>query len=59
MKKINNLLIGTNNRGKLKEIKELLPQNVKIFSTLNFNIKSPKENGNTFEENSLIKSKFF
>ena len=59
MKKINNLLIGTNNRGKFKEIKELLPQNVKIFSTLNFNIKSPKENGNTFEENSLIKSKFF
>ena len=58
MKKIINLLIGTNNSGKLREIRELLPQYIKTFSTSDFNLKSPRENGNTFEENSLIKSKF-
>ena len=58
-KKISQLLIGTNNKGKLKEIKALLPKNIKIFSTSDFNLKSPKENGNTFSKNSLIKAKFF
>ena len=57
--KISNLLIGTNNRGKLREIKNLLPKNIKIHSTSEFNLKSPVENGKTFEENSLIKSKYF
>ena len=58
-KKISQLLIGTNNRGKLREIKALLPKNIKIFSTSDFNLKSPKENGKTFRENSLIKARFF
>ncbi len=58
-KKISQLLIGTNNKGKLREIKALLPKNIKIFSTSDFNLKSPKENGKTFKENSLIKAKFF
>ena len=58
-KKINKLLIGTNNKGKLKEIRDLLPKYIKIFSTLEFKIKSPKEDGKTFVENSLIKSRFF
>ena len=58
-KKINKLLIGTNNKGKLKEIRDLLPKYIKIFSTLDFKIKSPKEDGKTFAENSLIKSRFF
>ena len=58
-KKISQLLIGTNNKGKLREIKALLPKNIKIFSTSDFNLRSPKENGNTFSENSLIKAKFF
>ena len=58
-KKISKLLIGTNNKGKLKEIKDLLPKNIKIFSTSDFNLKSPKENGKTFIENSFIKAKFF
>ena len=57
--KINKLLIGTNNRGKLREIKSLLPKSIKIYSTLAFNLKSPVENGKTFKENSLIKSKYF
>ena len=59
MKKITNLLIGTNNRGKLREIRSLLPKYIKIYSTSNFNLKSPIENGKTFKENSIIKSKYF
>ena len=59
MKKFSHLLIGTNNKGKLREIKALLPNYIKIFSTSKFKIKSPKENGKTFEANSIIKSKYF
>tara|TARA_B100001029_G_C14981905_1_gene406521 strand:+ start:264 stop:866 length:603 start_codon:yes stop_codon:yes gene_type:complete len=58
-KKIKKLLIGTNNKGKLKEIRDLLPKNIVTLSTLDFNLKSPKENGKTFKQNSLIKSKYF
>jgi len=58
-KKILEIVIGSNNQGKLKEIKDLLPNNVKIFSPNDFNLKSPKENGKTFLENSLIKAKYF
>ena len=58
-KKIEKLLIGTNNKGKFKEIKDLLPKYIKTFSTYSYNLRSPKENGNTFKENSLIKSKYF
>ncbi len=58
-KKISKILIGTINKGKLKEIKDLLPKSIKIFSTADFNLKSPAENGKTFKENSLIKCKYF
>ena len=57
--KIKKLLIGTNNKGKLREIKDLLPKRLNIFSTSDFKLKSPIENGKSFAENSLIKSKFF
>ena len=59
MKKISELLIGTNNKGKYKEIKDLLPKYIKTYSTSEFKLKSPKEDGLTFEENSIIKSKHF
>ena len=59
MKKITNLLIGTNNKGKFKEIRALLPKFIKTYSASNFNLKSPKENGKTFEDNSILKSKYF
>ena len=59
IQKIDKLLIGTNNKGKLSEIKSLLPKNIEIHSTSEFNLKSPIENGKTFKENSLIKSKYF
>ncbi len=58
-KKITNLIIGSNNLGKIREIKHLLPVNLKIYTPRKLNIKSPKENGKTFKENSLIKAKFF
>ena len=59
MKKIKKILVGTNNSGKLREIEGLLPKNLKIYSTSDFKNKSPIENGKTFEENSLIKAKYF
>ena len=58
-KKIQILLIGTNNKGKLKEIRDLLPKRIKTLSISTFRIKSPRESGKTFQENSLIKSKYF
>jgi XTP/dITP diphosphohydrolase len=58
-KKITKILIGTNNTGKLREIKDLLPKNLEIYSTSDFRIKSPVENGKTFEINSLIKARYF
>jgi XTP/dITP diphosphohydrolase len=58
-KKITKILVGTNNAGKLKEISDLLPKNLEIYSTSDFKIKSPVENGKTFEENSLIKARYF
>ena len=58
-KEIKKLLIGTNNKGKLREIRSLLPKNIKIYSTSQFKLNSPKEDGNSFKENSLIKAMFF
>ena len=58
-KKITKILIGTNNKGKLKEIRDLLPKTVKTFSTADFKLKSPVENGKSFKANSLLKSKYF
>ena len=58
-KKISKILIGTNNQGKLREITNLLPKKVKVFSTKDFNLKSPNETGKTFKSNALIKAKYF
>jgi XTP/dITP diphosphohydrolase len=57
--KIIKLLVGTNNKGKLREIRDLLPKTLEIYSPKDFEVKSPPENGKTFKENSLIKAKFF
>ena len=59
MKKISKLLIGTNNKGKYREITDLLPKYIKTHSTSEFKLKSPIEDGLTFTENSIIKSKHF
>tara|TARA_B100001123_G_C15332090_1_gene1031544 strand:+ start:483 stop:1085 length:603 start_codon:yes stop_codon:yes gene_type:complete len=58
-KNIKEIIIGSNNKGKIKEIKELLPKHYKILIPDNFKLKSPKENGKSFSENSLIKAKYF
>ena len=58
-KKISKILVGTNNEGKLREIKDLLPKSIKAYSTKDFKIKSPIETGKSFLKNSLIKAKFF
>ena len=59
MKKILKILIGTNNKGKYREIRDLLPKYIKTHSTSEFKLKSPKEDGLTFKENSIIKSQYF
>ena len=58
-KKNREIFIGSNNPGKIKEIRDLLPKIYKIFSPKDFNLKSPKENGKTFIQNSLIKAKYY
>jgi len=59
MNKIEEIIIGTNNEGKYKEICALLPKNVKKYSPKEFNILTPKETGKTFEKNSFIKASYF
>ena len=59
MNKIEEILIGTNNGGKYKEICDLLPNKVKKHSPKEFGILSPEETGKSFEENSFIKASFF
>ena len=58
-KKIKEIFIGSNNKGKLKEIADLLPKSLKIYSNLEFKIPSPIETGTTFKQNSLLKAKYF
>ena len=59
MNKITEIIIGTNNQGKYKEICDLLPNNIKKYSPKELNILSPKETGKTFKENSFIKASYF
>ena len=58
-KKILEIFIGSNNQGKIKEIKRLLPKNIKVILPKYFKIKSPTENGTTFKKNSILKAKYF
>ena len=59
MNKIKELIIGTNNQGKYKEICDLLPNKIKKYSPKEFNILTPKETGKSFKKNSLIKASYF
>jgi len=59
MKKIKEILIGTNNPGKYKEICALLPKKIKKHSLNEFKILIPKETGKSFKENSFIKASYF
>tara|TARA_B100000029_G_scaffold303491_1_gene296271 strand:+ start:2042 stop:2638 length:597 start_codon:yes stop_codon:yes gene_type:complete len=59
MIKIKEIMIGTNNQGKYKEICNLLPDEIKKYSPKKFKIITPEETGKSFEENSLIKARYF
>ena len=55
----NKLVIASHNNGKIKEIKNILePFNFELLSSKDFKLKEPEENGNSFEENAIIKSSF-
>ena len=55
MKKIKQILIGTHNKGKIKEISYLLNKKIKKLTPFQLNIKSPKETGKSFKANSELK----
>ena len=59
MDKIKEIIIGTNNEGKYKEICNLLPNKIKKYSPKEFGISSPEETGKTFKENSFLKASYF
>ena len=59
MKKIKEILVGTNNIGKYKEICDLLPKEVIKYSPKEFKILTPEETGESFEENSFLKASYF
>ena len=55
------IIIATQNKGKLKEFKEVLePLGYEVLSAsdLNYNLDAINENGNTFQENALIKARY-
>lgn len=58
LKNIKSLLIATNNKGKLSEIKKLLPKYITFYSPKDFNLIEPIENEKTFEGNSVIKARY-
>ena len=59
MKKIKEIIIGTNNDGKYREICNLLPKETKKISIKDLKIPVPEETGKNFEENSMIKASYF
>ena len=59
MEKIKEIIVGTNNNGKYKEICDLLPNAIKKYSPKEFKIPSPNEIGKSFEENSMMKASYF
>jgi len=59
MDKIEEIIIGTNNQGKYKEICDLIPDKIKKYSPKGLDILSPEETGKSFKENSFIKASYF
>ena len=51
-------MIATNNKGKLLEIKKLLPKHITFYSPKDFNLIEPIENEKTFEGNAVIKARY-
>lgn len=54
------LLIATNNKGKFVEIRDLLTLiEIDAIPSFDFNIQEPEETGLDFQENSLLKAKYY
>lgn len=58
LKKVKSLLVATNNKGKLLEIKKLLPDKINFYSPEDFKLAEPVESGKTFEANAIIKARY-
>jgi XTP/dITP diphosphohydrolase len=56
LKKVKKILLATNNPGKFRELKEILPKKIKYYKPKNFKLNEPIENGKTFKSNAKIKS---
>ena len=59
MKKKPQILIGTHNQGKFREISKLVSKKFKKISPDSLNIKAPKETGRSFKSNSELKANYF
>ncbi|HEX5165682.1 MAG TPA: RdgB/HAM1 family non-canonical purine NTP pyrophosphatase [Thermomicrobiales bacterium] len=51
------VIVATNNRGKLEELRALLPDGLDLLTLSDAGLDSPEESGTTFEENALIKAR--
>ena len=56
LKKVKKILLATNNLGKFRELKEILPKKIKYYKPKNFKLNEPIESGKTFKSNAKIKS---
>ena len=58
-KKINSIVIASQNPGKIKEMLPFIKKlNTKIYFAKDFKLKEPKEDGSNFVENALKKSRY-
>jgi len=59
IKKINSIVIASQNPGKIKEMLPFIKKlNTKIYFAKDFKLKEPKEDGSNFVENALKKSRY-
>ena len=59
MKKNIQILVGTHNDGKFREISKLISKRVKKISPKTLKIKAPRETGKSFKSNSELKANYF
>lgn len=51
------IVVATNNRGKLEELRTLLPVGLVLLTMAEAGLDSPEETGSTFEANALLKAR--
>ena len=51
------LVLASNNKHKLRELKAILPSHLELCTAPDFNIDAPAETGSTFVENAIIKAR--